>query len=406
MRLTDTAEQHIPELAQKQRTFLLAGGAGAVLSAVGYFSDPHQFFQSYLMGYMLVLGLSLGSLGLAMIHQLSGGEWGIVIRRSAGASARVLPVLTILFLPIVFGMHHLYEWTHEEALHDPILIKKAAYLNETFFLVRAAFYFLVWNALAFFLSKWSLEQDRTGDPQLTRKMQQLSAAGVLIGGMCTTFASFDWMMSLAPHWFSTIYGLLVIIGQLLASVAFQIVMLVWLSRRKPMSAVLQPIQLHDLGNLMLAFTIVWAYFSFSQYLIIWAGNLPEEIDWYMHRLFTSWKWIGLALVVFHFACPFFLLLQRRIKRNPDLIVKLAMAVRAVRIIDMFWLIAPDLHHDGLHVSWMDLVIPISLFAIWLGVYFQQLRGRALLPVHDPQFEERLASLIAHAHLGDEPKAAH
>ncbi len=405
MRLTDTAEQHIPELAQKQRTFMLAGAVGLALSAAGYFMDSRQFFQSYLMGYMLVLGLSLGSLALVMIHQLSGGEWGIVIRRSSGAAARVLPVLTVLFLPIVFGMHN-YEWMHEEAAHDPILQKKAAYLNQNFFLVRAAFYFLVWNTMAFLLSKWSLEQDRTGDPALTRKMQRLSGGGVLLGGLCVTFASFDWMMSLTPHWFSTIYGMLVLIGQLLASVAFQVVMLVWLSKRKPMNAVLQPVQLHDLGNLMLAFTMVWAYFSFSQYLIIWAGNLPEEIDWYMHRLFTGWKWIALALIVFHFACPFFLLLQRRIKRSPELIVKLAMAVMTVRIIDMFWLIAPDFHHDGFSVSWMDVVIPVSLFLFWLGFYFQQLRGRALLPVHDPQFEERLGAMIAHAHLGDEPKAAH
>ncbi len=405
MRLTDTAEQHIPELAQYQRTFLLAGAVGVALSAAGYYLDSRQFYQSYLMAYMLVLGLSVGSMGLAMIHHLSGGEWGIVIRRSAGAASRVLPVLTILFLPIVFGMHDLYEWTHDDVVAtDHILQQKRVYLNTSFFLVRAAFYFAVWNTLAFLLNKWSVEQDRTGDPQLTRKMQRLSGGGVLISGLCVTFASFDWMMSIDPHWFSTIYGMLVIIGQLLISVAFQIVMLVWLSKRKPMSAFMQVGQLHDLSNLMLAFVMVWAYFSFSQYLIIWSGNLPEEITWYMHRLFTGWRFIALALVVFHFAAPFLLLLQRSFKRNPNTIVRIAMAVIAVRLIDLFWLIAPEFHHEGLSISWMDLVLPLTLFSLWLGVYFQQLRGRALLPVHDPQFEERLGAAVAR--MNEAPKAAH
>jgi hypothetical protein len=404
MRLTDTAEQHIPELAQKQRTFLMAGAAGAVLTAIGYFTNSHQFFQSYLMGYMLVLGLSLGSLGLAMIHQLSGGEWGIVIRRSAGAASRVIPVLTILFLPIVFGMHDLYEWTHPNWAEPEVLAIKDKYLNVPFFLGRAAFYFVVWNVLVFLLNRWSLEQDR-GNREITRKMQAVSAAGIVLGGLCVTFAAFDWMMSIEPHWFSTIYGLLVIIGQLLASIAFQIVMLVWLSKRKPMSEVLQPIQLHDLGNLMLAFTIVWAYFSFSQYLIIWAGNLPEEIEWYVHRLFTGWKFLALALVLFHFFLPFFLLLQRAFKRAPQYILRVAVIVMLVRTLDMFWLIAPDFHKDGFSISWMDVVIPATLFLIWLGCYFMQLRNRPLLPVNDPQFDERLGSYLAHAHL-DDAKGAH
>jgi hypothetical protein len=353
---------------------------------------------------MAVLGLSLGSLGLAMIHQLSGGEWGIVIRRSAGAASRVLPVLTILFLPIVFGMHDLYEWTHPNWAEPEVLAIKDKYLNTPFFLGRAAFYFLVWNGLAFLLNRWSLEQDR-GNREVTRKMQALSAIGVLLGGLCVTFAAFDWMMSIEPHWFSTIYGMLVIIGQLLAAVAFQIIMLVWLSKRKPMSAVLQPIQIHDLGNLMLAFTIVWAYFSFSQYLIIWAGNLPEEIEWYMHRLFTGWKFIALALVLLHFFLPFFLLLQRAFKRAPQYIVRVAAFIMAVRLIDLFWLIAPDFHKDGFSISWMDIVIPATLFLIWLGFYFMQLRTRPLLPVNDPQFEERLGSYLAHGNL-DDAKAAH
>lgn len=399
-----TAEQLIPELATRQRTFLLAGAAGAALSAVGYFLNSAQFFQSYLMAYMFVLGLSVGCLALMMIHQLSGGAWGVVIRQPLGAATRVLPVLTILFLPIVFGMHHLYEWTHEDVVaHSEVLQHKAAYLNTTFFVARAAFYFAVWNLLAFLLNKWSAEQDRTGDPALAIRMQRVSAGGLIIHALCMSFAAFDWLMSLEPHWFSTIYGVLILGGQALSAMAFMIAMLVWLSRRKPLSEVINPQHFHDLSNLMLAFVILWAYFSFSQYLIIWSGNLPEEIEWYLHRLQTGWRFIALMLVIFHFAVPFALLLSRAIKRVPANIVKVTVAILAARMIDLFWLVAPEFHHEGVSVSWMDVVVPATLIALWIGIFFSQLRRRPLLPVNDPQFEEALAAPFVH---GGEPKAAH
>lgn len=400
-----TADELIPELAHHQRRFLLAGAAGAVLSAVGYVIDARQFFQSYLMAYMFVLGLTLGSLALAMVHQLSGGAWGVVIRRSLGAASRVLPVLTVLFLPIVFGMHHLYEWTHLDVVAaDPILRGKQLYLNTPFFLVRAAIYFAIWNALAFFLNRWSLEQDRTGDPRMARRMQILSGGGLLAYGLTISFASFDWLMSLEPHWFSTIYGVLIMGGQGLSTLAFQIVMLVWLSRRKPLNDIVARSHFHDLANLMLAFVMLWAYFSFSQYLIIWSGNLPEEISWYMHRLQTGWRFLAVTLVVFHFVAPFVLLLSRAVKREPNTIVKVAAAILVVRLFDLFWLIAPEFHHEGLSISWLDVVLPLTLFAIWLGCFMGQLRGRAILPVHDPQFEEALGEIIER--IGERPTGAH
>jgi hypothetical protein len=405
MRFTHTADEQIPELAKYQRQYLLAGAVGAVISAAGYFLNPTQFFQSYLTGYMFVLGLTLGCLALAMIHQLSGGAWGIVVRRPAGAAARVLPVLTVMFLPIVFGMHHLYQWTHADAVAaDPILQHKHLYLNTTFFLIRAAIYFTVWNGLSYFLNKWSLEQDRTGDPQLTRKMQTLSGGGLLAYGLCITFASFDWMMSLAPHWFSTIYGMIIIAGQGLIALAFLLVILSWLSRREPLHDFLKPVHFHDLSNLMLAFVMLWAYFSFSQYLIIWSGNLPEEITWYVSRTQTGWRAFALALVIFHFTLPLLLLLSRNIKRDPSSIAKVAMAVIVARLLDIFWLIAPEFYQHGISVSWMDVVLPVTLSLIWLGCFMGQLRGRALLPVYDPQFQEEFGAMLER--FGDVPKAAH
>jgi hypothetical protein len=394
MPLTQTADAAIPELARYQRSLLLASGVGALVSLVGWFLDPTQFLQSYLMAYMLCLGVTLGCLALGMVHQLSGGAWGVVIRRPIGAAARVLPMMTLLFLPIALGMSRLYPWTNAALVaHDEALRHKQLYLNTPFFLTRAALYFLVWNALSYFLNAWSLEQDRNPDPRIARRMQKLSAGGLLAYGLTITFASFDWLMSLEPHWFSTIYGVLIMGGQGLSALSFLIVALVWLSRRPPLDRIVAPAHFHDLGNLMLAFVMLWAYFSFSQYLIIWSGNLPAEIAWYMHRLQTGWRFVGISLIVFHFAVPFVLLLSRAVKRDPQMLVKVALAVIVVRLVDLFWLIAPEFHPSGISVSWLDVVLPLSLGSLWLGCFIWQLRGRAILPVHDPEFDEALGRII-------------
>jgi hypothetical protein len=404
MAITQTADHLIPSLRRYQQRLLIAGAIGGLISLVGWWIDPRQFFQSYLMAYMFVLGITLGCLALGMVHQLSGGAWGVVIRRPIGAASRVLPVLTVLFLPIVFGMHDLYEWTHADVVAaDKVLQHKQLYLNTPFFLVRAAVYFLVWNTLSFFLNAWSLEQDRTGDPLIARRMQLLSAVGLLGYGATVTFASFDWLMSLEPHWFSTIYGVLIMGGQGLSAMAFLIIAAGWLSRRPPLQSIIVPAHFHDLGNLMLAFVMLWAYFSFSQYLIIWSGNLPEEIAWYLHRLQTGWRLVALLLVVFHFVAPFALLLSRAVKRHGQTIVKVAFGILAARLVDLHWLIAPEFHRDGISVSWLDIVVPVSLSTIWLGCFVWQLRGRALLPVHDPEFDEALGRIIEHS--GEGPSTA-
>jgi hypothetical protein len=394
MRLALNPDRFIPELARYQRLLLMAGGAGAALSLIGLLVDRRQFFQSYLMTYMLLLGATLGSLALGMIHQLSGGAWGVVTRRIFGAASRVMPVLTALYLPLLFGLHDLYEWTHHEVVEaDPILSGKQAYLNVPFFLVRAAVYFGAWNAIAYFLNRWSLEQDRSPDPRIARRMQLLSGGGLVAYGLTITFASFDWVMSLDPHWYSTIFGVLFMGGHGLTALAFLVIALAWLSRREPLNTIVVPAHFHDLGNLMLAFVMLWAYFSFSQYLIIYSGNLPEEITWYTRRLQTGWRAIGIALVLFHFAVPFLILLSRAVKRNPQLLVKVAIGIIVVRLIDLFWLIAPELHRDGLSVSWLDVLLPLSLGAVWLGCFIWQLRGRPLLPLHDPQFHEALGPIL-------------
>lgn len=392
MRFRQAADQLIPELAGYQRVFLMAGGLLLLVSLVGWFLNPAQFFQSYLTAYMLVLSATLGPLALVMIHQQSGGKWGVVIRSILGAASRVLPVMTALFLPIVVGMPHLYHWTHADAVaQDEILQAKSLYLNVPFFLLRALLYFAVWNALAFFLNKWTVEQDRTGDPAVAKRMERLSGGGLLVFGITVTFASFDWLMSLDPHWFSTIYGFLILGGQGLTTMALTIIALHWLSKREPMNVAVVPQYFHDLANLMLAFVILWTYFSFSQYLIIYAGNLPEEITWYTRRLDTTWINVGRFLILAHFAVPFLLLLFRRNKRVAERLVPIAAFLLVVRFIDLFWLVAPTFH-ERLSLSWLDIVLPLGLVAVWIGCFVWQLRGNPLLPYYDPQFAEAVPRL--------------
>jgi hypothetical protein len=404
MALQQTADELIPDLRRLQRPLFAAGAAGLIASAIGGLFNPTQFFQSYLMAYMLCLGTTLGCLALGMVHQLSGGAWGVVLRRPIGGAVRVLPVLTLLFLPILFGMSRLYVWTHADAVAaDEALRHKHAYLNVPFFVVRAALYFLVWNGLSYFLNAWSLEQDRTGDPRIARRMQRLSAGGLVAYGLTITFASFDWLMSITPRWYSTIYGVLIIGGQGLSAIAFLIVAITWLSRRPPLDRILRPEHFHDAGNLTLAFVMLWAYFSFSQYLIIWAGDLPPEIAWYQHRVQTGWRALGAVLVLFHFVVPFLVLLSRRVKREATTLARLAIWILGARLVDLFWLIAPDFHRSGVSVSWLDAVLPASLGSIWLGAFVRQLRGRAILPVHDPEFDETLGPIVGRS--GGQPGMA-
>jgi hypothetical protein len=396
MAIEQTADELIPELRRYQRPFMLAGAAGLLIAGLVSLvvRDATQFLQSYLVGYLLCLGVSLGCLALGMMHQLSGGAWGVVLRRPIGAAARVLPVLTVLFIPILAGMGRLYIWTHADVVAgDEAIRHKHLYLNVPFFVARAAIYFLVWNGISYVLNRWSLEQDRTGDPQIARRMQRLSAGGLVAYGLTITFASFDWLMSLEPDWYSTIYGVLIIGGQGLSAIAFLILAIVWLSRRPPLDEIIVADHFHDAGNLTLAFVMLWAYFAFSQYLIIWSGNLPHEIAWYQHRLQTGWRAVAVLLVVFHFAVPFLVLLSRTIKREATTLARVAAAILIARLVDLFWLVAPEFHHEGVSISWLDIELPLSLASLWLGCFIWQLRGRAILPVYDPEFEETLGALV-------------
>jgi hypothetical protein len=369
---------------------LAAGIAGAVLCAIGFFISPFQFYRSYLWSYVFIVGLSVGSLAWLMLQYLTGGAWGVVIRRPSEAAARTLPLVALMFVPIAIGIPNLYSWSHAKVVAaDEILQHKQVYLNVPFFLIRAAAYFAGWILLSWLLNRWSAREDLEGPAEVHGKMAAVSGPGLVFWGFSVTFMAVDWVLSLDPHWFSTMFGMLFMAGQALSSMAFLIALMVLLSRRRPMSEILTPRHLHDLGKLLLALVMVWAYFSFSQFLIIWAGNLPDEIPWYLERLRGGWQYVALALVMGHFALPFALLLSRDLKRNFKLLAGIAVFVLFMRMVDLYWLVAPAFRQGRFGLSWMDFAAPIGLGGIWLAYFLIQLGKRPLMPLNDPHLIEAL-----------------
>lgn len=384
-----------PETGRFQRTALIVGIGGLLLTLVGALTSTQQFYRSYLLGYVFWTGITLGCLAIVMLFHLSGGTWGFVVRRLLESGTRTLPLIVLLFVPLVFGLKQLYLWAGPEAVVDgalkELLDHKRPYLNVPFFLLRTAIYFIAWATLTYFLNRWSQQQDETGDPQPRRRLQALSGPGLVLFGLTVTFAAVDWVMSLEPEWFSTIFGVLFMGGQALSAVAFVIGVAVLLANKEPMSRILAPSHLHDLGKLLLAFVMLWAYFSFSQFLIIWSGNLPEEIPWYVHRLHGGWQWVGLMLILFHFALPFLLLLSRDLKRRNNLLATVACAIIVMRFVDLFWLIAPGFDKSGLRFHWLDIAVVIGLGGLWLSFFTNELRKRPLVPLKDPRLRELLES---------------
>ena len=379
-------------LERVQQRSLILGVVALVACTIGSVSAPQQFFRSYLFSYMFYIGLTLGCMALAMLQYLAGGSWGIVIRRITESATRTMWLLLLLFIPIVIGIPSLYSWSHADVVAaDPILQHKRLFLNVPFFIGRAVLYFAGWLIFSHFMNKWSHQQDAGSRQPLARRLQLLSGPGLVFYGLSVTFAAVDWVMSIEPHWFSTIYGLLFIAGQGLSALSFCIALLVILSRPGgPLEGVIGPAHLHDIGKLMLTFTMLWAYFSYSQFLIIWSGNLADEIPWYIQRLRGGWQWIGLLLVVFHFALPFALLLSRRLKRSGRTLVRIAALIIAMRFLDLFWQVAPGLHQSGFQLHWMDFVAPIGIGGLWLAMFLFQLKKWPLLPLRDAHLKDALA----------------
>ena len=385
---TDTLQSGVMRLEKRA---LILGLAALAVCAAGGFHSPTQFFRSYLFGYVFWLGVALGCAAILMLHHLVGGGWGFPIRRMLESGTRTLSLMAAFTVPLLFGLRQLYVWANPGSAHAEMAIpEKAFYLNVPFFVVRTLIYFAAWILLAHFLNKWSLEQDRTANPDLTHRLQSLSGPGLLIYGLTATFASIDWVMSLEPSWTSTIYGMIFMVTQALSAMSLVIVVTLLLSKTKPLSDLISPLALNDLGNLLLTFTMLWAYLSFSQFLIIWSGNLPEEITWYAARATGGWAWVAVLLIVFHFAVPFLLLLSRFVKRRIRLLAAVATGLILMSLIDLFWLMAPAYDRAGPQFHWMDWLAVIGIGGVWFWRFASQLKRNPLVPLHDPRLPQGAA----------------
>jgi Ni/Fe-hydrogenase subunit HybB-like protein len=376
-----------------QRGALAAGLFGAVAVVVGSFVNLEQLFRSYLMAYLFWIGLSLGCLAVLMLHRLTGGPWGYPIRRPLAAGAGTLPLMAVLFLPLIFGLSHLYPWTGTNA-GDELLQHKSAYLNVPFFLIRTAVYFVIWIGLTWLLSRWARQQDQaagvTAARQPARRAQRLSGPGLILFALTVTFAAIDWAMSLEPEWISTVYGMLFIAAQALGGLALAIAVLGLLHHREPLSRILSSQVFNDLGNLLLTFVLTWAYLAFIQFMVIWSGNLPEEVPWYLARTQGGWLWVAILLVLFQFAVPFVLLLSREVKRQARLLSAVAALLVCLRLVDTFWLVTPAFFPGNFHAHWLDLATVVGLGGAWTAVFVWQLSGNPLLPRNEPALQEATA----------------
>ena len=389
----NSAETSIPGIERLGKSALVVGVAALVLLAALGLHNPVQLFRSYLFAFVFWVGLPLGCTAILMIHNMIGGTWGFPLRRPLESGTKTMTLLAVLVLPILFKLPLLYSWADPgQVAADPLLQYKHAYLNVPFFVARTIIYFAIWILITSLLNKWTRQQDETGEPGLTHRLKMVSAPGLLIFGLTVTFASIDWVMSLEPHWTSTIYGLIFIVSELVAAMSVMTVTVIRLSREKSLAGMVTPKLLNDYGNLLLVFTMLWAYLSFSQFLIIWGGNLRDEVPWYMSRARGGWIGVAIVLILFHFAVPFLLLLTRFVKRRAELLRVVAAGLLVMSLVDIFWLLTPAFNHDRPVFHPTDLLAFLGIGGLWLWRYTAQLQGRSLLPVNDP----RLKELMQHA----------
>jgi len=369
------------QLDRAQRWSLIIGVVALAACAFGAFSNWTGFLRAYLIGYLLWLLIALGCFAILMLHHMVGGRWGFIIRRTLEAGSKTFPLLALLFIPLLIG--------HSDPHVYPVVTGhtfEAFYLSPHFYFARAILYFASWIVIAYLLNRLTAEQDRGSERNLLRSFSNLSAAGLLI--YCTTisWASFDWVMSLEPKFFSTIFGMIFIVMPALAAMAFAIIVTMFLSRYKPLSEVANPLRFNDLGNLLLTFVMLWAYLSFSQFLIIWAGNLQDENFWFTVRGTGEWMWVALFIILFHFAVPFVLLLNRPVKRHMKALAAVGGGLVIMTWIDLYWFIMPSFYPLGPHLNWMDIVAPFGIGGVWLALYIRHLKAKPRLPLHDPRFE--------------------
>ncbi len=392
------------ELNRFRAVALGAGAVALIVWAIGTYFNVEQGLRSWLIGFIFWGGIGIGSIGVLTLQYLTGGAWGVVIRRVAEAGALTLPVVFVLFLPLFFGVKSLYEWTTLPAT-EHIMQHRGWFMTPESWMLRSVVYFILFGIMAFLLVKWGSEQDKTNNyedaERFLGRATAFSGPAMVFYSLLVTFASVDWVMTLDPHYFSTIWGLLFVAGWALSCFCFFVVVLAFLADKAPMDRVLGRRHFHDIGKLMLALVMIWAYFNFSQFLIIWSGNVPEETVWFQARMYNGWGYVAWALILFHFAAPFVVLLMQDLKRRAKTLAWVAVFILVMRVVDMFWLISPtpriSTHGATLGLiesfSWMDVVAPIAVGGFWIWYFLGQLMKRPLVPVMDPFLEKA----VEHGH---------
>jgi hypothetical protein len=384
---------HVPAggWARAAQVFGVVGAAGLALAGAGFAVDREQFFHSWLTAFLFYLTLALGALFFVMVQHLARAGWSVAVRRLAETAAAALPVFALLFLPVLAGLADLFSWTDgEKVAHDHLLQHKQGYLNVPFFVARAVLYFAVWTLLARFFHRTSVAQDASRDPRLTVTMQRRAAPAMIVYAFTVTFMAFDWVMSMDPHWYSTIFGVYVWAGGVVASYAFLTLAARAVARAGYLHNVLRTDHYQDLGRLLFAFSVFWAYIGFSQFFLIWYGNIPEETIWYLHRMEGSWLPVTFFLATGHFVVPFVLLMSRFAKRRPAWVAGLAAWILVMHYLDLHWLVMPNLHPEGIVPHWIDLACLAGIGGAFLFVFTRTLAGRALVPAGDPRLPESLA----------------
>ncbi|GIV57607.1 MAG: membrane protein [Rhodothermaceae bacterium] len=373
----------------------LIGAALLVVSLVGWAVDAHQFYFSYLVGWTFCVSVALGALFFVVIQHLTKARWSVVVRRIPEALVWAFPILALLSVPILIGMHDLYHWTHHELIdpespeYDPVLAGKAPYLNVPFFIVRLVFYFAVWTLVAYRLYTLSVRQDVTGDPEIPARQRSTSAWGLALMAVTTAFASYDLLMSLDPHWFSTIFGVYFFGGSFWAAFAFITLTAILFQKGGMLRHTITGEHYHDLGKFLFGFTVFWAYIAFSQYMLIWYGNLPEETVWYRHRLEHGWEVHSAALLIGHFIIPFWVLIAKGAKRIPALMAVMSVWALTMHWFDFHWIAMPVLHpeHAGFH--WLDFTCWLGLFGLTMGLCYYRLSRHSLVPQRDPYLQKSI-----------------
>jgi hypothetical protein len=361
-----------------------------VATIAGYFVNPHRFFQSYLVAFLFFIFTIFGAMFFLKVGYLTGSAWSVPMRRIAENMMITVPFGFVLFLPVLFGIHELYEWSHAEVVaKDAILTAKAPYLNPQAFTIRAIVFFAIWSLFAWRIYANSTKQDRTGSLEQMHAISRWSAPGLLILFLTATLASFDWSMSLDPHWYSTIFGIYCLAGGGTTFMGIWTLICIWLRRRKVLSNTITIEHYHDFGKWLLALTIFWAYIAFSQYMLIWYANLPEETMWFMHRFEGSWGPTSLVLLFGHFIIPFFVLLPRASKRNLAVLKFSAIWLLAFQYLDFYWQVMPQFYPAGIAPHWLDVSTFLAVGSAFGLVFWSRMKAHAVLPVGDPRFEQGL-----------------